>query len=296
MYERKVRRRRAVLAVLVTASLIMLTAYFGESASGGLHSVQRGALQVLGPIQEGASRALKPVRDLVGWAGDTVDAKEERDELRAERDALEKEVTRLQAAAQENEQLKQMLEINTTGGLDRYAPVKARVTGRSPNLFYSTLTIDKGSSAGVAVDQPVVAANGALVGRVTETTRGYSIVTLITDDQFAVAARSLGSDQQGTAQARVGGRGDLVFDLVADPRDVREGERIVTAGSLSSRLESYYPPNISIGRVSRVEIGEGDLDRVIHIRPAADLARLMWVEVLTDNTGAQVRADATPQP
>lgn len=296
MYERKVRRRRAVLAVLVIASLLMLTAYFGESAGGGLHSLQRGALQVLGPVQDGASRVLKPLRDLVGWAGDTIDAKEERDKLRAERDALEREVTRLQAAAHENEQLKEMLEVNTTGGLDRYAPVKVRIRGRSPNLFYSTVTINSGSRSGIEVDDPVVAANGGLVGRVSEVTGRYSIVTLLTDDEFAAAARSLGSGEQGTVRAEVGGRGDLLFDLVGDPRAVREGERIVTAGSLSPRLESYFPPNITIGRVSRIELGEGDLDRVIHVRPTADFGSLLWVEVLTQRADDQLQADATPQP
>ena len=34
-----------VLAVLVLLSLILLTAYFGESSGGRLHSVQRGALR-----------------------------------------------------------------------------------------------------------------------------------------------------------------------------------------------------------------------------------------------------------
>src|SRR5690349_12954712 len=102
MYDRQVRRRRAVLAGLVALSLVLLTAYFGESASGGLHSIQRGAMQVLGPIQEGASRALKPFRDLFGWVGDTIDAKQERDDLVAERDKLEKDVTQLQAMREEN--------------------------------------------------------------------------------------------------------------------------------------------------------------------------------------------------
>jgi len=60
MHDRAVRRRRAVLVVLVTASLILLTAYFGESQDGRLHSAQRGALGALSPIQEGASRVLKP--------------------------------------------------------------------------------------------------------------------------------------------------------------------------------------------------------------------------------------------
>ena len=82
MHDRAVRRRRAVLVVLVTASLILLTAYFGESQDGRLHSAQRGALGALSPIQEGASRVLKPFRDLFGWFGDTIDAKDQRDEAR----------------------------------------------------------------------------------------------------------------------------------------------------------------------------------------------------------------------
>src|SRR4051812_50052423 len=76
-----VRRRRAVLALLVACSLILLTAYYGESAGGGLHAVQRGFLEVVSPIQEGASRALKPVRDLFGWFDDAVHAKKDRDKL-----------------------------------------------------------------------------------------------------------------------------------------------------------------------------------------------------------------------
>ena len=87
MHDKAVRRRRAVLVVLVAASLILLTAYYGESSDGRLHSVQRTALGVLGPIQEGASRVFKPVRDLFGWFGDTIDAKDQRDEAIKERDA-----------------------------------------------------------------------------------------------------------------------------------------------------------------------------------------------------------------
>jgi len=57
MHDKVVRRRRAVLAVLVLLSLFLLTAYFGEGTNGTLHGVQRGAMEVLAPIQEGANRA-----------------------------------------------------------------------------------------------------------------------------------------------------------------------------------------------------------------------------------------------
>src|SRR6187397_1973994 len=96
MHDKVVRRRRAVLALLV--------AYFGESAGGGLHATQRGALEVLAPIQEGANRALKPAHDLFGWFGDTLDAKSERDKLRAERDSLRRQVGELTV---ENSQVRQ---------------------------------------------------------------------------------------------------------------------------------------------------------------------------------------------
>lgn len=295
MYDRQVRRRRAVLAALVALSLILLTAYFGDSSGGGLRSVQRGALEVLGPIQEGANRALKPFRDLFGWIGDTVDAKQERDDLKAERDALQRQVTELEANKLENEQLRKLLEINTAGGLDRYEPVKARVITRSPNLFYSTLNIDKGRSAGVEVDQPVVNGEG-LVGRVTDVWGGGAQVTLITDESFAVSARALRSNEPGTLQPNFGSPGDLLLDLVPNAREVREGERVVTAGSTSSRLESLFPPNILIGTVRQVDIGEGELERTIHVKPAANLRALQWVEVLTEKASAELQADATPTP
>ena len=70
-----------MLALLVVVSLILLTAYFGESPSSPLHSVQRGIVEVLSPIQEGASKALKPVRDVAGWFSDTFHAKSQRDQL-----------------------------------------------------------------------------------------------------------------------------------------------------------------------------------------------------------------------
>src|ERR671921_1439648 len=104
MHDRAVRRRRAVLLVLVAASLILLTAYFGEGRNGGLHSAQRGALGALSPIQEGASRVLKPFRDLFGWFGDTIDAKDQRDQAIKERDAARTQLEAMRQRAFEAEQ------------------------------------------------------------------------------------------------------------------------------------------------------------------------------------------------
>jgi rod shape-determining protein MreC len=284
MYDKAVRRRRAVLAVLVALSLTLLTAYFGETSSGGLHSVQRGAMEVLAPIQEGANRALKPVRNLFGWFGDTLDAKSENKKLQSERDALRKEVARLSVQNHELEQAKGLQAQNEQGGLGDYNPVEARVIARSPSSWYQTFQINKGSSDGVRPDQPVVNSAG-LVGKVKSVSDGNASVMLLTDPEFGVSAQTLESGEPGSVGPAEGAPGDLRFDLVPNAKQVRRGETIITAGtSTSSRvdLRSLYPRGILIGTVSRVETGEGELDRVIHVKPVADLHSLDIVEVLTE--------------
>ena len=86
VHDKQVRRRRAVLALLVGISLILLTAYFGESPDSPLHNVQRGIVEVLSPVQQGASTVLSPVKDVAGWFSDTLNAKSQRDQLRKQVD------------------------------------------------------------------------------------------------------------------------------------------------------------------------------------------------------------------
>ncbi|MEA2124667.1 MAG: rod shape-determining protein MreC [Solirubrobacteraceae bacterium] len=289
MYDKQVRRRRLALAGFVVASLLLLTVYFGESTGGGLHSVQRGALSVLGPIQEGAHRALKPFRDLFGWVGDTIDAKKERDQLAKENDALTKRITELQAEQGENDDLKRLLQINETGGLDAYDPIKTLVTARNANLFFSQVQIDKGSSAGVKVNDPVVNGRG-LVGRVTTVTSGYSVVTLITDESFATGVKVLGANQQTTIRPNPNRPGELELQLIQNPDKISRGDSVVTAGSTSLRYQSFYPRNILVGTVSNIEVGEGNLDSRIRVKPAVDIGTLEWVEVLTKHDEPQTVA------
>src|SRR5207248_6007772 len=165
VYKQTVRRRRAVLGLLVALSLVLLTAYFGESAAGGLHALQRGVLQVLAPIQEGANRALKPFRDLAGWFSDTLHARDQRDKLRKQVRGLRDQAISGQSAVRENVELKGLLGLDRSANLTAYHPVSARVIGRSPTVWYQTLKVDRGSSSGVRVDQHVVDGDG-LVGHV----------------------------------------------------------------------------------------------------------------------------------
>ena len=281
MYDKTVRRRRVVLGLLVASSLILLTAYFGESAGGGLHSVQRGVLNVVSPIQEGASKALKPVRDLFGWTGDTLDAKGQLKDLRKENDGLRQQNVTLQAQLRDDQQLRDQVKLNDTAGLTDNRPVAARVIGEDPSLWFDQVTIDKGTSAGVRMNQPVVTGQG-LVGKVSFVWGAGAIVTLITNHDMQVGATVMESGVKGLVGVDNGHPTDLVLTSLSSQDVVKAGETVVTSGTLSrvGKFPSPYPRNIPVGRVTRID-DPGQDDQQAHIVPFAKLRRLDIVEVLT---------------
>jgi rod shape-determining protein MreC len=285
--DKVVRRRRAVLAVFVGLSVALLTAYFGESGAGLLHSLQNGAQEALAPIETGASRALKPARDFVGWAGDTVGAKKENGRLKDEVERLRSEVAQNQTAERDARQLRGLVGLRRDAGFPQGTdPVGARVIARSPTVWYATVKIDKGSGDGVHLDQPVIAAGG-LAGKVTRVTGGTSEVTLITDASSAVSGQIMPDGTTGIVKPEVGNPDDVLLDFVQKGRPVKQGATVVTSGFTSNRVESLFPRGIPIGRVSKVDQDEIKLYQRVHIKPFADLRRLDYVQVLTKRPQTQ---------
>lgn len=277
MYRKQVRRRRAVLALLVVGSFALLTATYGDQ-SGAL---QRGVSAVFGPLQEGADRALKPGRDLVNWFDETFDARGENKRLETELEELRRQVVAGQTAVSENEQLRKLLELRSQGEIPvGYAPVTARVIARSPTLWYSTVTVDVGTSRDVAVDDAVVNGDG-LVGHVTSVTRGTAKVTLITDHTSAVTAKVVPVGVQGVIKPEVGNPEELLLDFLDTTQRVRPGDAVVTAGWQAEGLSSLFPYGIPVGRVTTATIAEQEASQQVHIRPYADLRNLEYVQVLT---------------
>jgi rod shape-determining protein MreC len=281
MYRKQVRRRRAILVLLIIAALVLLSTQFSESDGGPLHSVQRAVATVFGPLEEGTSRALKPARDLANWVGETFNARGQNGDLKSENTKLHAELAKAQSAEGENEQLRKLLGLDRSGTLAGYKPMTARVIARSPTVWYSTVTVDAGSSSGVKLNDPVVNGDG-LVGRVTDVTHGTSEVTLITDNRSAVSARVLPSGPQGVAEPEVGNPSSLLLDFIDKSQPIHQGQIVVTAGWSNGQLSSAYPPGIPIGKVSDATIGEQEAYQRVHVEPFADMRGLDYVQVATN--------------
>ncbi len=283
MYDKTVRRRRAVLAVLVVLSLLLLTAYFGEAPGGRLHAVQRDFLTVISPIQNGANKALKPVRDLFGWVHDTVHAKTQRDELLKQVDKLRGELIANQSEKRSYRQLLGIYHLDNRLSVKDYRPVAATVVGKSPNIWYATVVIDKGESAGVHVNDPVINGEG-LVGKVAQVASDGAQISLITDSTMGVSARIGTSNATGIVQPKVGDPNDLLLQYLPANTQANPGEYVVTSGTVSPGPdESLYPPGIPIGQVTSVN--EESAYKSVNVRPAANLHNLDVVQVLTAAQG-----------
>jgi rod shape-determining protein MreC len=278
VYRKQVRRRRAVLALLIVGSFALLTLTYGRGSTG----VQSGVSAVLNPVASVLDRALKPARDLVNWFDETFDARGKNSRLHSELEKARKQAVGGQAALAENAELRKLLHLDKSGAIPSgYEPVTAEVISRSPTVWYSDVTIDVGSSDGVAVEDPVIDGDG-LVGKVSAVGGGFCKVTLITDSSSAVSAKAVPGGLQGLLTATVGEPNTLIMEFINSDKSLYKGLEVVTAGwKAPGGLEARFPPNIPIGEVTSASFVEQETQAIVHVRPYADVRNMETVQVLT---------------
>ena len=266
-------RSRLTIALLVLTSIALLTLDFRDAEV--VQSARRMAGTVFSPLQGAAETVSSPFSN--AWHGitDYGDIKSENEDLREElEEAQGREVLEEDASAQLSEILEQQ-NLEWVGGIPT---TTARVLSSDPSNFSDTIDISKGSDDGLAINMPVV--NGAgLVGRIVQVTPNRSTVQLITDPDFLVGVRLLGSDL-ATGTARGQGQGeDLLVDTRLEP-DIDDPPRPGTALTTSGAQLSAFPDSIPVGKVRTVREAGGGLTLELVVRPMADTERMQFVTVL----------------
>ena len=281
MYRKQVRRRRAVLVLLVLVSVVALTSTFGGAAGGPFGTLRDGIATALGPFEEGASRALKPARDLVNWFHETFQARGENSQLKEEVRSLAVKKAKYEQAIGENKDLRKLVGLDHSGPMSGYKPVTARIIGRSPTVWYSSVTVDVGSGDGVRVNDPVVTGDG-VVGRVSAATRGTAEVTLITDHTSAVSAKVLPNGPFGVVEPEAGDPSALLLDFINSDKRIHTGQLVITAGWSSGSISSAYPYGLRIGRVTQTTASGQQAAVRVRLRAFADLRGMDYVQVMTN--------------
>src|SRR6476661_3593919 len=148
----RVIRRRAVVGLLIAASLTLLTMSYREGSTGVVGSVQNGAVELTAPFASVAHRVTSPFVDAWHWTTGLVDARDQTAKLhqleaQAGRDAsmIQSLRTQLTAAQQAANYVQQNPQFHTVSG---------SVIMNSPDSDTPTVMLGIGSDQGVQVNDP----------------------------------------------------------------------------------------------------------------------------------------------
>lgn len=274
-------KRRLVVGVLLLVSLAMITVYFREAPSGGLHDFQSVAASAMRPFEIGAQRVSRPFRDAYGWVAGLFHAKSENERLRQELEDVRSQVILSAEALRQKQQLEALLNYRRGATFPEDFPrnraVAASVLSNPAGEFEQKITIAAGSSDGIRVYDAVVTGRG-LVGHVSKVLRDSARVTMLTDQESAVTARDVTTGAIGVL--RHGEGSALILDRVPKEKRILQNDTIVTAGRGQGRLGSFFPRNIPIGSVTSVGQTDVDLSKDVQVRPFVDFSDLDSVLVL----------------
>lgn len=251
------------------------------------------------PVGNALHRVLSPVESVILQAGNGI-----RNNTRAlwnfrsveaENEALKKRVEQLTGDNLElKEQVLAGLRYNAldqglfnSPTLSKYEKSGASITNRNPTAWYQTLTLNKGSNDGVAVNNPIIAQYG-LVGKVVAVTPSTCEVLMITDGEGKVSALVRGSTGNATfgivegtykQTSRLDAQGNLQM-LFRREDNVNIGDLVLTSG-----LGGVYPKDIPIGKVEQIQLDSSGLLKTAYINPLEDFDSLEEVYIVKKAEG-----------
>jgi len=230
----------AVIAGIVVGLILLALSLVAPTTFEG---VRGAALDVTGPIAGALHEVTATTEGLFTGAGNYWDAANQNAELKRERRAMLQRMVEAKAIFQENQQLKNTLQLRER---ERTTVAVGRIVGSSFNSARRFAILSAGTSDGVRVGMPVRSPDG-LVGRIIDAGALASRVLLVSDRANIVPARLLRSGIPVIAQ----GRGDGTIDvrpLEVGRNPFKRGDIIITSGT-----GGLYPPLVPIARVVKLE-------------------------------------------
>lgn len=271
-------RRRSIAFTVLLAITLLLMAFssnpFVRDLQSGIGFAFRPIQGALDQVAGGVASVAAAVAEIERLRVDNAALRDENDRLTIER-ALNDEIRR------ENEQLTALLQLRA--GFE-YQTVAADVIARDSSEFRRVAVIGKGSNDGIAVGDVVVAAGGALAGRVGQVGPESATVILMTDATSTVIGQLVSTQAIGQVVGQLGGV--LVMEEIDSAERIDLGVEVVTAGiEIGGGVRSPYPRGLLIGQVIDVRRDANSVVQTAYLQPAANLDRLEFLLVILDYEG-----------
>ena len=261
-----------ILAAAAAAAVLLSVLSYFTSTSTVLHNAAGVATYPFRYASETVSR----------WLEDKRHYYESYNDLLAENRALREEVAELRADArqadrdrEENALLRELIGLREQRRDFDFE--SAMVLERSSNNWTRTLTLSQGTNHGVAVKNVVVSSEGYLIGVVTEVGYNWCTVQTIIDTDTELGALLFRTGAVVIAEGDFTLMREKRLKLTFLPADTAllVGDYIVTSG-----LGVYYPSNLVIGTVERVEADDDGLAQYAVLAPMCDFDTLTEVFII----------------
>jgi rod shape-determining protein MreC len=271
--QKEIRQRAPIWLVILLFTNLVIMAFYARDDASKQRLFRVWMQAAASPVQSVSSKAGGAGSSLISQIINFRQTAAENEQLKQRLSQIELELQNAHQASDENERLKGLLNLKEQTG---YEQVVARVIARDSSVWFNTVTINRGSSSGVALNMPVVTPGG-IVGRVIAISPWTAQVMMITDEKAAAGA-IVGQLSGSGALGSVGGLGesDLIeMRYVSGLQKVEVGDHILTTGQ-----DGIYPPGLSVGEVVQVIPGTPTEAHQIFIKPGAKLDQLEEVAVL----------------
>ena len=231
-----------------------------------------------------ASRFRAAAQAVTAWVEDKQRSYRSFNELLEEHRALREEVAELRADARqaEKDRTENALLRELLGLRERRRDLvfeSAKVLERGVSNWSSTMTLNRGTSHGVAVKNVVVSSEGYLIGVVTEAGTNWCTVRTIVDPDTELGALLFRTGDVVIAEGELALMTENRLRAVYLPEDATLliGDYVVTSG-----LGGYYPSDLVIGTVERVETDDNGFAQYAVLAPMAKYEELTEVFIIKD--------------
>ena len=277
--------RYILLGLSIFCALMMVLSSFSDKVSGPFKVL---ANVTVIPLQQG-------INQIGGWMSDMKEnfatleqLRAENEELKGQVEALSSENNYLQEEKYEYERLQELYKLDQNYA--DYEKTAAHVIGKDSGNWFSTFTIDKGSTDGIKVDMNVLA-EGGLAGIVTEVGPTWARVRSIIDDSANISGMVLSTSDTCIVSGSLAlmSSGQIAFDSMENNENlVAVGDQIVT-----SYISDKYMQGLLIGSVSEINVDSNNLTRSGYITPAVDFKNIQEVLVITQTKAEITGAEET---
>ena len=261
-----------VVAVLITAALAVAAGVSSQTAPGTF--VQT----LLTPLKSGFNALTKQAEQYYSYMFRYEALAAENEQLKARIAQMEDVARQADATARENQRLRALLEFKTTH--EDYVLVDSYIIGWNSSDFSNTFTINRGTDAGIDINQVAITENGEVVGLVTEAGPNYAVVKTVLDSTLEISATIASSGYNGMVSGGYirGNETLLQMNYLPSSSIIRNKDQVVTSGS------TVYPRGLILGQVVDAGFEETGVAKFALLRPAADIEKLEQVFILTQYT------------